>query len=410
MQRGCSARREGGTLRPRRTDARDDRRAGIRGDAALRVALVAPPYLPVPPLGYGGIERVVGVLADGLVARGHEVTVFAAAGSSTRARLVVPLDSTPLLGDPASVPDDLFHTASAFLSATEFDLVHDHTGLGPSFGAMLDGRVPVVHTLHGPWTPHSRRLFELLDGRVHLVAISEAQRRANPRLRYSGVVYNGIDLDAHPFHAKKEPFLVYVGRISPEKRPELAIDIARRAGLPLAMIVKRSEPAERAYWDEVVAPGLGGDVEVLDQPPHEVKVDVIGRAQAMVFPIDWPEPFGLVMAEAMACGTPVIATPLGAAPEVIEDGVTGFLRSTIEGMADAVPDAARLSPADCRARAEQWFSADAMVDGYERLYRRILRGGRDLALPADSSPPPSLAEWGGDRRHLGSVVELPTAG
>lgn len=344
------------------------------------MALVAPPFLPVPPPGYGGIERVVAVLADGLMALGHEVTVFGAPGSSTRATLVAPLHSAPLLGDPASAADDLFHTTSAFLSAEAFDLVHDHTGLGPSLGAMLDGRVPVLHTLHGPWTALSKRFFALLDGRVHLVAISQAQRRANPCLRYAGVVYNGVDLGAHPFQAKKERFLVYVGRVSPEKRPELAIDIARRAGLPLAMIVKRSEPAEQAYWDEIVAPRLGSDVEVLDEPPHEVKVDVIGRAQAMLFPIDWPEPFGLVMAESMACGTPVIARPLGAAPEVIEDGVTGFLRSTIEAMADAALDAGRLSPEDCRARAERSFSAETMVDAYERLYRKLVNGARDRAL------------------------------
>lgn len=364
-------------MQPRRSDGQG---AGVRSGGALRVALVAPPFIPVPPPGYGGIERVVAVLADGLVALGHEVTVFAAPGSRTRATVIAPLHSAPLLGDPASAADDLFHTTSAFLSAEGFDLVHDHTGLGPALGAMLDGHIPVVHTLHGPWTALSKRFFRLLDGRVHLVAISQAQRRANPGLRYAGVIYNGIDLGAHPFQAKKEPFLVYVGRVSPEKRPELAIDIARRAGLPLAMIVKRTEPVEQTYWDEIVSPRLGSDVEVLDQPPHEVKVDVIGRAQAMLFPIDWPEPFGLVMAESMACGTPVIARPLGAAPEVIRDGVTGFLRSTIEEMADVVLEAGRLSPADCRAHAERSFSAQTMVTAYERLYRALVSSVRDRAL------------------------------
>jgi glycosyltransferase involved in cell wall biosynthesis len=351
--------------------------------AALRVALVAPPFIPVPPLGYGGTERVVAALAEGLVAQGHDVTLYAAPGSRTRARLVTPLGTAPLLGDPASIPDDVFHTTAAFLSAEQFDLVHDHTGLGPSFGAMLNGRVPVVHTMHGPWTAPLRRLFGLVNGRVHLVAISQAQRRANPSLRYAGVVYNGIDLDVHPFTPTKEGFLVFVGRVSPEKRPELAAEIARRAGLPLVMIVKRREPAERDYWDEVVVPHLGGDVEVLDEPPHEVKVGLIGRAKALLFPIDWPEPFGLVMAEAMACGTPVIARPFGSAPEMVEEGVTGFLRSTIDGMVDAVADVGRLSPADCRARAELWFSAAAMVHAYERLYRRITGIGPERHAPGD---------------------------
>ena len=359
------------------------------GGAPLRVALVAPPFLPVPPPGYGGIERVVAVLADGLVARGHDVTLFAAPGSRTRARLVTVLDAPPLLGDPASTSDDLFHTASAFLSAAQFDVVHDHTSLGPALGAMLDGRVPVLHTLHGPWTALSRRSFGLVHERVHLVAISRAQQRANLGLRYAGVVYNGIDLDAHPMSEEKEPFLVYVGRVSPEKRPELAIEIARRAGLPLTMVVKRTEPAERAYWDALVAPRLGGDVEVLDEPPHEVKVDVMRRARAIVFPIDWPEPFGLVMAEAMACGTPVVARPLGAAPEVVEEGVTGFLRSTVGELAQVVAEVDQISPHACRARAERLFSGEAMVDAYERLYARVVGAGRRVPALAELPGPPS---------------------
>jgi glycosyltransferase involved in cell wall biosynthesis len=345
------------------------------GTRPLRVGIVAPPFLPVPPPGYGGIERVVSVLAEGLLARGHEVTVFAAPGSATGARLVTPLSRAPALGDPASFSDELLHTTAAYLQAGAFDVVHDHTGLGPAFGAVLGGRTPVVHTLHGPWTPPARRMYGLVHERVHLVAISNAQRASNPTLRYAGVVYNGIDLPSHPFNPKKEDFLVYVGRISPEKRPELAVDIARWSGRPLAMIVKRTEPAEQSYWESVVAPRLHSAVEVLDEPPHHVKVDVLGRALAMLFPIDWPEPFGLVMTEAMACGTPVIARPLGAAPEIVEEGVTGFLRPTVEGMVDAVESAPGVAPEDCRRRVERYFSSDAMVAAYERIYRAVLTGG-----------------------------------
>lgn len=342
----------------------------------LRVALVAPPYFSLPPSGYGGIERVVSALAEGLVARGHDVTIFAAPGSVSSARVISPLDPAPALGDPASIADEVFFTTSAFLQGETFDVVHDHTGFGPALGALLGHRTPVLHTLHGPWTPQSRRFFALVHERVHLVAISRAQRAANPALRYADVVYNGIDLAAHPFNPDKEDFLVYVGRVSPEKRPELALEVARRAKRLLVMMVKRTEPAEQAYWEEVVAPRLHGDVEVLDQPPHHVKVDVLGRARALLFPIDWPEPFGLVMTEAMACGTPVIGRPLGAAPEVVVEGVTGFLRTTVEGMAEAVAAAGRISPDHCRQRAERYFSADAMVDRYERAYRQAV--GRSL--------------------------------
>lgn len=357
----------------------------------LRVALLAPPYIPVPPPGYGGIERVVALLADGLVARGHDVTLFAAAGSATAARLVVPLPVAPVLGDAESLGEELAHVTAAYLDAGSYHVVHDHTGSGPLLGALVAGGTPVVHTLHGPWTERSRRRCALVHDRVHLVAISDAQRSANSSVRYAATVHNGIDLSAHPFVAEKEDYLVFVGRVSPEKRPELAIEIARRAGLPLAMVVKRSEPPERAYWDDVVAPRLGADVEVFEQPPHDVKVDVVGRARAMVFPIDWPEPFGLVMIEAMACGTPVIARPLGAASEVVVDGVTGFLRGSIDEMAAAVHAVDRISPRDCRLLVEARFSSGAMVDAYERVYRALVVGapGDAGVLPApDVTPAP----------------------
>jgi glycosyltransferase involved in cell wall biosynthesis len=373
------------------TPLRSGGRAGVLPpDRRLRIALIAPPWIPVPPPGYGGTERVIALLADGLVARGHEVTLFAAAGSRTAARLVTPLESPPdYIG--SSPDDDIFHTLAAFLDAIDvgqFDVIHDHTALGPAFGALLTAGPPVVHTLHGPWTPAARRKLGLVDERVHLVAISQAQRRANPRVRYAGVVHNGVDLDAHPFQAKKEDFLVFVGRINPEKGPEVAIDVARAAGLPLTMIVKRSEPIEWEHWYEVVVPRLDDDITVIEQPSQAVKVDIVGRARATLCPINWPEPFGLVLAESLACGTPVITRPLGAAPEIVVDGVTGFCCDTVEEMAEAVVEAKALSPEACRAHIEEHFSGAAMVRGYERVYASVLdvsrrpepRPGGDPAL------------------------------
>ncbi len=339
----------------------------------VRIAEIAPPWFAVPPAGYGGIELVVALLADGLVERGHDVTLFASGGSQTKATLTTPLVDPP---DPALVGNtwyDTYHAVSAYLEiADTFDVVHDHSGIvGPALGALRGGRPPVVHTLHGPWTEPSRTLYGLLDRYVHLVAISEAQRNDNPNIRYAGVVYNGIDLDAYPLVEEKDDFLVYIGRANPDKGPTLAIEVARRAGLPLAMVVKRNEPFERAYWDEIVAPLLNDEVEVFESITHAHKVDLLGRARAKLLPIQWPEPFGLVMVEAMACGTPVVACPAGAAVELIEEGVTGYLRESIDGLVAAVSEVDRCSPEQCRARVSDRFSAEVMVTAYEQLYESI---------------------------------------
>lgn len=340
----------------------------------MHVAVIAPPWFTVPPTGYGGIELVVALLADGLVARGHDVTLFASGGSQTKARLVSPLIDPP---DPALLGNtwfDAYHATSAYLEIDHaYDVVHDHSGIvGASLGGLCRGNPPVVHTLHGPWTEPSRKLYGLLHEHVHLVAISTAQQADNPGIRYAGVVHNGIDLGAYPYVEEKDDFLVYIGRANPDKGPTLAIEVARRAGLPLAMIVKKSEPFERAYWDEIVAPVLHDEVEVYEAVTHERKVDLLGRARAMVFPIQWPEPFGLVMVESMACGTPVVACPAGAAVELVEEGVTGFLRESIDGLVEAVGEVGRCSPAACRARVQHRFSAEAMVSGYERIFRSVL--------------------------------------
>jgi glycosyltransferase involved in cell wall biosynthesis len=333
----------------------------------MRIAQVAPPWFRVPPEGYGGIELVVALLTDGLVDRGHDVTLFAAGGSTTKAELVSPLEEAP---DPSLLGNVWFealHALGTYLDLDRFDVVHDHSGIiGTALGAVR-GKPPVVHTLHGPWTELSRQYYSRLADLVHLVAISETQRRDFPDLRYAATVHNGIDVDAYPFVEAKEDFLVYIGRANPEKGPARAIEVARRAGLPLVMVVKKSEPFERAYWDEVVAPLLTHDVEVLEAVSHETKADLLGRARAMVFPIEWPEPFGLVMVEAMACGTPVITCPTGAALEIVVDGVTGALRDSIDELAEAVTTVQACSPAACRARVVEAFSAEKMVAGYEAV-------------------------------------------
>jgi glycosyltransferase involved in cell wall biosynthesis len=353
---------------------------GPPAGSCLRIALVAPPWLPVPPHGYGGTERVIALLADGLAAAGHDVTLFAAVGSRTGARLVTPLEEPPpVIG--AAPDEEAFHTMAAYLARDQFDLIHDHTSLGPAFAGLLPDGPPVVHTLHGPWTSGLKSKLGLVQDRVHLVAISEAQQRMNASVRTVGVVHNGIDIDAHPFQPQKggpkgDDFLLYLGRVNPDKAPEVAIEVAQKTGLPLTMVIKRSEPEEWEYWHDEVAPLVDESVTVIEQPPHRVKVDLLGRARALVCPINWPEPFGLVFVEALACGTPVITRPFGAAPEIVTSDV-GFLCDDVKDMVEAVDAARGISPHACRARAVDHFSGDAMVRGYMRVYDSVLDGTVD---------------------------------
>jgi len=338
----------------------------------VRIAQIAPVWVPVPPPSYGGIEWVVSLLADGLTDRGHEVTLFAAPGSQTDARLVCPVE-----GDRdkwqigANVTDEIVHTLPAYLADDEFDVIHDHSGMGAALAAVRRGGPPVVHTLHGPWTDASRRYYRAVSPPVHLIAISEAQKAGNPELDYAGVVHNGLDLTAHPWRKEKEDFLLFLGRCNPEKGPELAVEVAKRAGVPLVMVVKRSEDAEHAYWEQVVAPRLSGDETLIFEASHDDKVDILGRARATLFPIQWPEPFGLVMIESMACGTPVIAMPQGAAPEVVVDGETGFLTQDVDAMVEAVSKVDHISPERCRQHVTQHFSSETMVANTEAVLQRV---------------------------------------
>ena len=342
----------------------------------MRIAEIAPPWVSVPPPSYGGIELVVSLIADGLVDQGHDVTLFASGGSRTKGTLVSPLEETPKLADMGvSGTDDTIHTMSAYLQADEFDVIHDHTGWGPAFGAMLNGKPPVVRTLHGPWSNDARRFHAALAGRVHLVAISQSQASLNTDLSYAGVVYNGLDLDVYPYREEKEDFLFFLGRCNPEKGPEVAVEVAKRAGKHLKMAVKRSEPAEIEYWERIVEPRLTGDEDIVFDVSHDEKVDLLSRAQGTLCTIQWPEPFGLVMTESMACGTPVIGVPMGAAPELVVDGETGFLRSDIDEMAECVARLKAISPEACRARVADNFTAQTMVSGYEKVFERVLAGG-----------------------------------
>jgi glycosyltransferase involved in cell wall biosynthesis len=342
----------------------------------MRLAIIAPPWFTVPPTGYGGTERVVATLADGLAERGHEVTLFAPPRSKTKARLVSPLRELP----PEALIGNAWYEAAnavvAYERGGEFEIVHDHTApVGASIGAMSN--YPVVHTLHAPFTPHTEVLYQRIARRLWYVAISESQRSMAPaNLRWGGVVYNGIPVDRYPFREDKEDFLFFLGRADDEKAPHLAIEAARRAGRRLVLCVTAKVPREQRYWKEQIEPLLGDDIEIKGECHDEQKSDLLARAAALLFPIQWPEPFGLVMTEAMACGTPVIAWRNGSVPEVVADGETGFIVSSVEEMSAAVGRLGQLNPHAIRASVERRFSAETMIDGYERIYRAVIAATR----------------------------------
>lgn len=339
----------------------------------MRVGIVAPPWLPCPPEGYGGTERVVALLADGLVDRGHEVTLFASGDSRTKAKLVSHFERAPgtalMVANPFA---ELPHVLTAYSHAEEFDVVHDHTfPFGVSIGAHI-AHPPVVHTLHGPpGYPGVRPVYDLLAERISFVSISDSQRAGLPTLNYVATVYNGVAVDTYPLPGEKDGDLVFVGRMNPEKGPHLAIEVARRLGRRLLMAVKMAEPPEKEFFHREVEPLLGPNVELIGEIGFAEKVSLYSRARCTLMPIQWPEPFGLVMVESMACGTPVVAFRAGAATEIIAHGVTGFLADDLDEFAGYVARAGEIDPAACRRHVEVRFSDRAMVAGYEAVYEAV---------------------------------------
>ena len=339
----------------------------------MRIAILSPVWFPVPPVGYGGIEWVVSLLADGLAEAGHDVTLFASGDSLTKAELASVYDEAPSAEIGTTTPE-LRHALACYERADEFDIVNDHSGpLGAALGAASP--TPVVHTVHGPLTGEPGELYVTLSKvapEVGLISLSLNQRKPQPDLPWVATCPNALDLDAYPVHTERGEYLLFLGRMSADKGCHRAIEVATEVGVPLKIAGKMREPAEREYFETYVAPHLGEGVEYLGETSHGKKVALLQNARATLFPIDWEEPFGLVMIESMACGTPVIATRWGAVPEVIEDGRSGVIVDDYHEMAGALADADRLEPLECRRYAEERFSAGRMVRDYESAYEAVL--------------------------------------
>ena len=347
----------------------------------MKIAMFVPPWIKLPPAGYGGIEVVVSLLTEGLTARGHDVTLFTVGQTETSARLfsVYEEEQRPNLDAP---PSDFLHVAAthslaSYLEIREgsFDFVHDHSwGEGLLSAAFLN--IPTVHTLHSPLGPSQQRLYGLLKGRqsITFVTISDHQQKSLPGLNYGATVYNGVRLERYPYREEKDDYLFYLGRFNPEKAPHLACEVAKRLGKRLVLAGKVQEEEEHAYFDEFVGPYLGKDIEYVGELGHwsDEKMELLSKAEAYVYPIQWDEPFGITMAEAQACGTPVLTFRRGAAPEVVQHTVTGFVVDTLEELTEAVSRVHEIDPRRCREWVSEQFTADTMVDGYERVYQAVL--------------------------------------
>ena len=343
----------------------------------MRIAQIAPLTEAVPPSLYGGTERVVSWLTEELVAQGHDVTLFASGDSRTRARLDA-FWPRALRLDGAIRDQNALHMAMiehVYRRAQEFDFLHFHLDYFP-FSLFSRQSVPFVTTLHGRLDlPEHQPLFSTFNN-VPVISISNSQRRPLPHANFISTVPHGLPADLLRPQPSRPSYLAFLGRISPEKRVDLAIHIAHRCGLPIKIAAK-VDPVDEDYFRDVVQPLLADPaVEYIGEIGDAEKADFLSGAIALIVPIDWPEPFGLVMIEAMACGTPVMAFNRGSVPEIIEDGVTGFVVEDETSAVGAVRKCVELSRGAIRKTFETRFTARRMAEDYLRLYRSLIEGGR----------------------------------
>jgi glycosyltransferase involved in cell wall biosynthesis len=353
----------------------------------MKIAQIAPLFESVPPRLYGGTERVVSYLTEELVKQGHQVTLFASADAITSAELV-PCTPRALRLDDATrdpIPHFMLMLDKVRERADDFDVLHFHIDY-LHFPLFRSAPVRILTTLHGRLDLPDHMQFYLRFPEMPLVSVSNAQRTPLRRANFVATVHHGLPLGLHrPTFDARGGYLAFLGRLSPEKRPDRAIAIARAVGMPLKIAAKADKVNEGCYFREVVLPLLQGpDIEFIGEIDERAKTEFLGHAAALLFPVDWPEPFGLVMIEAMACGTPVLAFPCGAVPEIIEDGLTGRIASTMDEAVRAVPEVLTLDRKAIRRRFEERFSSTRMTKDYLRLYRSMIRKtpSRGVDVPA----------------------------
>ena len=343
----------------------------------MRIAQIAPLAERVPPKQYGGTERVVYALTEELVRRGHDVTLFATGDSNTSGKLH-PVFPRPLR--EARIPDPygvnhatLLNIGEAYGMHGEFDVIHDH--VSPiSLPVANIVATPVVMTVHGPFTPENRRLYNRMNRPV-VVTISKSQLYRPNGINHAGVIYNGLAMEKYPFDAEPEDYLLFVGRISPEKGVHFAMEVAQSLDMRL-IIAAKLDAQDEDYFRVLVKPRLSSRIEWIGEVGEEQRNELMSKARCFLHPVMWREPFGLTLIEAAACGCPVVAFNRGSIPEVVEDGVTGYVVADVDEMIGAVENIDGIDRATCRARVLLRFNAERMTDEYEDLYRKIFNQNR----------------------------------
>jgi glycosyltransferase involved in cell wall biosynthesis len=335
----------------------------------VRIAIIAPPWLPVPPPGYGGTEVVLDGLARGLVDAGHEVLLIGHPGSTCAVKRlsIVPVEDAQPMGRAVS---ELEHALGAYEAATDYDIISDHTTAGPVV-ALTSPLPPVVATNHNPFNRGREAIYRRAADRVALVAISHSHASTTD-LRVSAVIHHGIDVGAFPFGHGDGGYLATLTRMTHDKGVHRAAQLARDAGVPLRIAAKIRTTREHEYFDECVRPLLTSDVEFIGEVDADGKRQLLSGAFAMLNPTEWAEPFGMTMIESLACGTPVIGTARGSSPEIIDHGVTGFLGESDDDLLAGIAHAASLDRAACRRAAEERFSIVVMAANYVNAYEREL--------------------------------------
>jgi glycosyltransferase involved in cell wall biosynthesis len=337
----------------------------------LRICLVAPPWLPVPPPFYGGTENVIDDLAHGLAVAGHEVVLHTTGDSTCPVprRWTYEVAQSSRLGEAVV---EVRHVLDAHDHLAEFDVVHDHTIVGPLLaGATTDRVTPVVTTCHGPFDGDLRPIYRRIARHVPVIAISHHQASTAGDIPIAAVIHHGVDPARFPVGRGDGGYVVFLGRMAPGKGVEVAARVARAAGVPLKIAAKMREPGEHEYFERRVRRLLGPEVEFLGEVGGVDKSALLGGARALLNPIRWDEPFGMVMIESMACGTPIVATPRGSMPEIVEAGVTGVVVEGEPALVEALGRLDELDRAACRTAVETRFSARRMVDDHVALYRRL---------------------------------------